>query len=60
MVLFSSLISKDNANKGMQGGATVQIPKPDLPEMVQLVDRIISGEVVDQTTLSEIALGAAA
>jgi len=27
--------------------------------MVQLVDRIISGEVVDQTTLNEIALGAA-
>ena len=60
VVLFSSLISKDNANKGLQVGATVQIPKPDLPEMVQLVDRIISGEVVDQTTLSEIALGTAA
>ncbi len=59
VVLFSSLISKDNANKGLQVGATVQIPKPDLPEMVQLVDRIISGEVVDQTTLGEIALQSA-
>lgn len=56
---FSSLISKDNANKGLQVGATVQIPKPDLPEMVQLVDRSISGEVVDQTTLGEIALQSA-
>ncbi len=56
VVLFSSLISKDNANKGMQVGATVQIPKPDLPEMVQLVDRIISGELVDQTSVGEIAL----
>ena len=53
---FSSLIRKDNGKKGQQVGATVQIPKPDLPEMVQLVDRIISGEVVDQTTLGEIAL----
>ena len=59
VVLFSSLISEDNANKGLQVGATVQIPKPDLPEMVQLVDRIISGEVVDQTTVGEIALQSA-
>ncbi len=43
----------------MQVGATVQIPKPDLPEMVRLVDRSISGEVVDQTTLGEIALQSA-
>ena len=53
---FSSLISKDNANKGLQVGATVQIPKPDLPEMVQLVDRIISGEALDQTNVGEVAL----
>ncbi len=59
VVLFSSLISKDNANKGMQVGATVQIPKPDLPEMVQLVDRIVSGEVIDQTSIGQISLQAA-
>ena len=41
---FSSLIRKDNAKKGQQVVATVQIPKPDLPEMVQLVDRIIIGQ----------------
>ncbi len=59
VVLFSSLISKDNANKGMQVGATVQIPKPDLPEMVQLVDRIVSGEAVDQTNVGQVSLQAA-
>ena len=59
MVIFSTLISKDNANKGMQVGATVQIPKPDLPEMVQLVDRIVSGEPVEQTTIGQISLQAA-
>ena len=59
VVLFSSLISKDNANKGQQVGATVQIPKPDLPEMVQLVDRIVSGEAIDQTTIGQISLQAA-
>ncbi len=53
------LIRKDNAKKGQQVGATVQIPKPDLPEMVQLVDRIISGEVVDQTYVGEVALQSA-
>jgi len=58
-VRFSSLIRKDNAKKGQQVGATVQTPKPDLPEMVQLVDRIISGEVVDQTNVGEIALQSA-
>ena len=53
------MISKDNANKGLQVGATVQIPKPDLPEMVQLVDRIISGEGLDQTNVGEVALQSA-
>ncbi len=56
---FSSLIRKDNAKKGQQVGPTVQIPKPDLPEMVQLVDRSVSGEVVDQTNVGEIALQSA-
>ena len=59
VVLFSSLISKDNANKGLQVGATVQIPKPDLLEMDQLVDRIVSGEALDQMNVGEIALQSA-
>ena len=56
---FSSLIRKDNGKKGQQVGATVQIPKPDLPEMVQLVDRSVSGEVVDQTNVGAVALQSA-
>ncbi len=56
---FSSLIRKDNAKKGQQVGATVQVPKPDLPEMDQLVDRIISGKVMDQTNVGEVALQSA-
>ena len=60
VVLFSSLISKDNANKGVQVGANVQIPKPELPEMVRLVDRIVSGQSIDHTILGEVAVQAAA
>lgn len=60
VVLFSSLISEDNANKGVQVGANVQIPKPELPEMVRLVDRIVSGQSVDHTILGEVAVQAAA
>jgi two-component system chemotaxis response regulator CheV len=52
VVLFSSLISEDNRKKGQQVGADVQIPKPELPEMVRMVDRVIAGERVGvaQTT----------
>ncbi len=52
VILFSSLISQDNLKKGEQVGANVQIPKPDLPEMVTLVDRVVAGEPVDATTLA--------
>lgn len=45
VILFSSLVSSDNMKKGLQVGATVQVPKPELQEMVRLVDRVISGEV---------------
>lgn len=44
IVLFSSLVSEDNMKKGQQVGATLQVPKPELTEMVRLVDRVISGE----------------
>lgn len=60
VVLFSSLISEDNANKGVQVGANVQIPKPELPEMVRLIDRIVSGQSVDHTILGEISVQTAA
>ncbi|MEO1585209.1 MAG: chemotaxis protein [Planctomycetota bacterium] len=45
VVLFSSLISEDNAKKGQQVGASVQVPKPDLAEMVLLVDRACTGQL---------------
>lgn len=43
VVLFSSLVSPDNLKKGQQVGADVQIPKPELQELVLLVDRVVSG-----------------
>lgn len=46
VVLFSSLVSDDNIKKGQQVGADVQIPKPELGQMVMLVDRVVSGEKV--------------
>jgi two-component system chemotaxis response regulator CheV len=46
VVLFSSLVSDDNKKKGMQVGADVQIPKPELAQMVMLVDKVVSGEKV--------------
>lgn len=43
VVLFSSLVSQDNLKKGQQVGADVQIPKPELQELVLLVDRVVTG-----------------
>jgi two-component system chemotaxis response regulator CheV len=48
VVLFSSLISDDNRKKGQQVGADVQIPKPELAEMVRLVDRAILGTLTSE------------
>lgn len=45
VVLFSSLISEDNIKKGQQVGATLQIPKPELPRMVRLVDLAVTGRL---------------
>lgn len=45
VVLFSSLISEDNLNKGAQVGADMQVAKPELAEMVRLVDRAVSGKL---------------
>ncbi|MCC6677420.1 MAG: chemotaxis protein CheV [Phycisphaerales bacterium] len=44
VVLFSSLVSQDNLKKGQQVGADVQIPKPELQELVLLVDRVVTGQ----------------
>ncbi|MGP1273206.1 MAG: chemotaxis protein CheV [Phycisphaerales bacterium] len=43
VVLFSSLISDDNRKKGQQVGATAQVAKPELAELVRLVDSACAG-----------------
>jgi two-component system chemotaxis response regulator CheV len=48
VILFSSLISRDNEKKGEQVGATVQIGKPELRELVRLVDRAVAGGLGQQ------------
>ncbi|HHN77642.1 MAG TPA: chemotaxis signal transduction protein CheV [Phycisphaerales bacterium] len=45
VVLFSSLITEENLKKGKQVGADIQIPKPELAEIVRLVDRYIHGGI---------------
>ena len=45
VILFSSLITEENRKKGEQVGADVQIPKPQLAEMVSLVDRFVHGGI---------------
>lgn len=45
VILFSSLISDDNRKKGQQVGADVQVSKPELREMVLLVDRCVAGKL---------------
>lgn len=52
IVLFSSLVSDDNLKKGQQVGATAQIPKPELGEMVRLVDRTVTGKPIVSAPLA--------
>lgn len=59
VVLFSSLISQDNLKKGTQVGASVQIPKPELMEMVLIVDRAVSGKPIDLSKPIEVRAMAA-
>jgi len=47
VVLFSSLISDDNFKKGQQVGADAQVSKPELSEMVRLVDRVVMGMPIE-------------
>jgi len=60
VVLFSSLVSEDNLKKGQQVGADAQISKPELSEMVTLVDRIVSGLPVDSDKIAKRSSKAAA
>lgn len=60
VVLFSSLISQDNLKKGQQVGATVQIPKPELEEMVRLVDKVVSGVALSEDDFARAGLSKAA
>ncbi len=60
VVLFSSLISQDNLKKGQQVGATVQIPKPELEEMVRLVDKVVSGIALSEGDFARAGLNKAA
>ncbi|MEM1330427.1 MAG: chemotaxis protein [Planctomycetota bacterium] len=48
VILFSSLISRDNEKKGEQVGATLQVRKPEMAELVRLVDRAIVGQLQQQ------------
>jgi len=45
VVLFSSLISEDNIKKGQQVGADLQLAKPELPELVRLIDKVVTGRL---------------
>lgn len=47
IILFSSLISEDNVKKGNAVGATAQIPKPALADVVNLLDRLLTGRSID-------------
>lgn len=48
ILLFSSLISEDNIKKGKQVGADIQVAKPELAEMVHLVDQLVTGQFDDK------------
>ncbi|RMH11039.1 MAG: chemotaxis protein CheV [Planctomycetota bacterium] len=45
VILFSSLIYGDNLNKGEQVGATMQLAKPELAEVVRVVDKAVTGQL---------------
>jgi two-component system chemotaxis response regulator CheV len=45
VILFSSLITPDTLHKGQQVGALKQINKPQLSELVQLIDQYFTGDL---------------
>ncbi|MEM9381215.1 MAG: chemotaxis protein [Planctomycetota bacterium] len=46
VILFSSLVNDRTRHKGEQVGATAQISKPQLPQAVELMDRLLGIESV--------------
>jgi len=46
VLLFSSLITNDTRHKGKQVGAAGQMAKPEIPQLVQTVDEIMTGKYV--------------
>ncbi len=44
VVLYSSMIHEEMREKGKSVGATAQICKPDLPELLETVDRLVLAE----------------
>jgi len=49
VLLFSSLISKDNLKKGRQVGADHQVAKPELADVVTMIDRLIKRLPIEDT-----------
>jgi len=47
VILFSSLISEDNLNKGHQVGADAQISKPDSQEMIEAIERLLKNRGIE-------------
>lgn len=43
VILFSSLVTAENKKKGEQVGANIQIAKPDLTQIIHVVDRFVHG-----------------
>ncbi|TVQ62171.1 MAG: chemotaxis protein CheV [Phycisphaerales bacterium] len=50
IILFSSLISEDNRKKGQQVGATIQVAKPEMRQLIDLVDQAICGKLQSTAT----------
>ncbi|HPA44621.1 MAG TPA: chemotaxis protein [bacterium] len=47
VVIFSSIISDENRRKGQSVGANAQITKPEIGELVNIVDRLVQGLKVE-------------
>lgn len=47
VLLFSSLISSDNLKKGAEVGADYQVAKPQLADLVRMIDRLVLGMSVE-------------
>ncbi|MBD3170616.1 MAG: response regulator [candidate division Zixibacteria bacterium] len=52
VVLFSSLITKDNLNKGKQVGADAQVAKPDSEGMIRAIDELLEKRIASLNNLN--------